>query len=181
MYQEGGSSSVDRCTFVGNQAAKGGAIALANCDVYEPPYDKTQHMSIQGSTFAGNVAADLGGAIAVTANDQGGCWSDELCGGWCNDAVAYEDYITFKGVVVVLDSTFANNTATSAVTADSTAAAVGTVFDIATHPSQGEILFDNCRVNVTDGSPATYAISASSVVVLRGREGESGSDWGRLR
>ena len=184
MYQEGGSSSVDRCTFVGNQAAKGGAIALANCDIplYESVEDgwtpnKVQHMSIQGSTFAGNVAADLGGAIAVAANDQDGCFSYDLCGGWCNDAVAYEDYITFKGVVIVLDSTFANNTVTRAVNADGTAAAVGTVFDIATHPSQGEILFDNCRVNVTDGSPATYAISASSVVVLRGRDGEGGFDW----
>ena len=97
MYQEGGSSSVDRCAFVGNQAGKGGAIALANCDVVHPPFTRTQHMSIQGSTFAGNVAADLGGAIAVTANDQGGCESEALCGGFCNKP-AHEDYTTFKGV-----------------------------------------------------------------------------------
>ena len=69
---------------------------------------------------------------------------------------------TFKGFLLVQDSHFTHTD--------------GRIFDVVTHPAQGEVLFDNVGVTVV-GANATYAIGASSVVVLRGRKTTGAFNW----
>eukprot|EP00937_MAST-01D_sp_MAST-1D-sp2_P007039 g7039.t1 len=101
-----------------------------------------------------NIASG-GGAIAVS----------QLKGLVPGDPI---DDTTFKGQLVVQDSAFLGNTATAAGGADE--------ISVVTHPARGEAIFDNCRVEERPGANSTtYAIGASSVVLLRGRD--SGYKW----
>ena len=180
-YIGGGTFSAEHCTFSENSASHGGAVYLASgvffcqsCIFDQNKVDNnggalaiqnfdldgreyTQQSYVWNSTFTGNRAKG-GGAIAISQ------YRDDYFENHAVHGLNWIDKSFFKGQLVVQDGIFRNNTASSANGGD--------VFSIATHPSQGEALFDNCRVEPDlTKQKATYAIDASSVVVLRGRVG----------
>ena len=185
-----GSAVIDTCVFSRNSALRyGGAIAGANCAEY---VGGNQRIAVRNTTFESNHAGHSGGAIAIFAS---GCRLGP------NETDKYANY--FTGNMIVQDSQFTGHnwaeglaitTTTSDFKAgfkvnDSAIDDPAGLFFVDTHPSNGEALFDNCRVvptakdtNSTKANRSTHRffIAATSVVVLRGKAvGAAGFDWNK--
>jgi len=100
IYSQSGSVFVNGCSFTGNIASSGGAI-------YN--YGSGNTVSLINSSFTGNTATNLGGAIVF----YGGSVSVDGCSFTSNTAFSSGGAIFSGGSVSLINSSFTSNTAFS--------------------------------------------------------------------
>jgi hypothetical protein len=154
----GGTLVIDSCRLLENSAGvAGGALSIAACSNVPGAFQK---VVLRNTTIADCFAALKGGAISI---------QESVCAN-ANGAPHTELDNFFKGLLLVQDSKLQRSYVSSGDGAG--------IFDVETHPSLGDVLFDNCLVETTAvagrlGSDK-YRIGASSVVLLRGKHKDAG-------